>query len=242
LAEFQEIANLGIEEVEVYDDTFSISRSRVREVCEGLIRRGNPVKWAIRERVGGAGPEVLNQLKRAGCYRIHFGIESGVDRVLQEMGKNCTTRQAQQAVRAAKAAGLTVLTYFMFGNLGETADDIKKTIAFALKLRSDYAQFSITVPYPGTELYKSALTANIIPHDFWREYARAPTPGFVPSRLIENLISRDELMRLRNEAIRRFYFRPGYILKELRHISGFGEIVRKALMGLRLLQSLWRKS
>lgn len=238
IQEFKEIKKLGIDEVEIYDDTFTVSKQRVRKICEGLIDQGLQIKWAIRDRVNATVPATLDLMKKSGCNRIHYGIESGVDRILMKMKKNITTEQAGRAVRLAKERKFTVLTYFMIGNMGETEDDIRKTIDFAMELDADYAEFSITIPYPGTELYSHALTAGIIGHDYWRQFALAPAPNFLPPQLIENLVTVDRLLRLRDEAIRRYYFRAAYIWRELRKIAHWGEFKRKAGMGLRLFRSL----
>ncbi|MBF0526618.1 MAG: radical SAM protein, partial [Deltaproteobacteria bacterium] len=169
--EFRQIARLGIQEVEVYDDTFTWSKTRVEEICRALIAENIQVTWAIRDRVNQADPRLLSLLYQAGCRRVHYGVESGVDRVIQRMGKGITTGQARRAVTWAKAAGMNVLTYFMFGNLDETVDDMRRTIDFALDLDPDYAEFSITIPYPGTELYHEAQDRGLITSDYWRDYA-----------------------------------------------------------------------
>jgi anaerobic magnesium-protoporphyrin IX monomethyl ester cyclase len=241
MEEFRQIKRLGIDEVEIYDDTFTISRERVREICNGLIGEGLQVQWAIRDRVNKADAAILDLMKKAGCSRIHYGIESGVDRILKKMKKNITTDQARRAVALAKAEQFTTLTYFMIGNLDETVEDIRKTIDFALELDADYAEFSITIPYPGTELYLESLAQGIISQDYWRPFALHPAPDFNIPQLIENSVGLDELLQLRNEAIRRYYFRPVYLCREIRKVATWGEFQRKAKMGVRLLKSLFMR-
>lgn len=239
IEEFRQIKNLGIDEIEIYDDTFTVSKERVREICKGLIGAGLQIQWAIRDRVNAADAAILDLMKKAGCGRIHYGIESGVDRILKRMKKNITTDQARRAVTLAKAEQFTILTYFMIGNLDETVEDIRKTIDFALELDADYAEFSITIPYPGTELYLESLAQGIISQDYWRLFALHPTPDFGIPQLIENSVGLDELLQLRNEAIRRYYFRPAYLCREIRKVASWGEFQRKARMGVRLLKSLF---
>lgn len=241
LEEFRQIAALGIKEVEIYDDTFTWSKKRLQQICEGLIREQIPVQWAVRDRVGNAQADLLNLMYEAGCRRIHFGVESGSNKVLDRMRKNITTRHARRAVELAKDAGLTVLTYFMFGNLDETLADMKSTIDFALELDADYAQFSITIPYAGTEMYKTALAENRITTDYWREYASRPVPDMKP-RILEEVADLETLLEIRNEAVRRFYFRPRYLWREARRVSSVGEFLRKGRMGKQLLQSVYAKS
>jgi len=239
--EFREIRALGIREVEIYDDTFTWGRQRLRQICEALIAEKIDIEWAVRDRVSKAEPELLQLMYRAGCRRIHFGVESGTQHVIDRMQKQITLDQARNAVAAAKASGLTVLTYFMFGNLDETVEDMKATVDFALELNAHYSEFSITIPYAGTEMYKEGLELGIISHDYWRDYALHPIANFMPPELIENNASLAQMMQIRNEAVRRFYFRPRYIVRELSNLSNFGEFWRKARMGVRLAQSVYVK-
>jgi anaerobic magnesium-protoporphyrin IX monomethyl ester cyclase len=242
MEEFRRIRELGIGEVEVYDDTFTWSKKRVQAICEGLIREKSPVEWAIRDRVDRADPELIRLMRRAGCTRVHYGIESGVDRVLRSMGKNTTVAQARDAVRWAKQAGMTVLTYFMFGNWDETIEEMEQTLDVALSLDADYAEFSITIPYPGTSLYQMALDAGLIRRDYWREFAQRPDPDFCIPQVVEQHASMFDLIAMRNKAIRRFYFRPTYVLRQIWQTRRPGVLLRRARMGWQLLQSVYRRA
>jgi radical SAM superfamily enzyme YgiQ (UPF0313 family) len=236
--EFKKIKELGINEVEIYDDTFTTSKQRVKEICNGLIQQQIQLQWAIRDRVNSVDSELLDIMKKAGCTRINYGIESGVDRILKLMRKNITTEQARRAVNLTKEKKFSVLTFFMIGNRGETVQDMRKTIDFALELDADYAEFSITIPYPGTELYQEALSKGIISHDYWKEFALNPIPGFCPPELIEEAATMNDLLKIRNEAVHRFYFRISYMLREVRKVRRWREFHRKVKMGIRLFLSL----
>ena len=145
---------------------------------------------------------------------------------------------AKKAVNYAKQAGMTVLTYFMFGNLDETLEDMRQTIDFSIELDSDYAEFSITIPYAGTEMYDEALSSGIIDFDYWREFALKPSPNFRPPKLIEVHANIDQMISLRNQSLRRFYFRPRYLLRQIKSVGNFGELFRKTQMGLHLLSGV----
>ena len=241
--EFRQIHALGIREVEIYDDTFTWSRKRLIEICHGLIEADFGIEWAIRDRVSAQSidDETLGLMYRAGCRRIHYGVESGSQHVIDRMKKKITLDQARKAVRVAKKAKMTVLTYFMFGNLDETVKDMEKTIDFAIELNADFAQFSITIPYAGTEMYDEARKEGFIQDDYWGEYARSPVPDFMPPKLIENHASLSMLLKIRDKAVQRFYFRPRFILNEIRGLRSFSEFVRKARMGIQLAQSVYVK-
>ncbi len=237
LAEMEQIASLGIAEIEIYDDTFTWSKRRLIEICKGIVERGLKFDWAIRDRVSSPTPETMEWLARAGCRRIHFGIESGSDKTLNTIKKSTTTQQAVDAVRLAKKHGIEVLTYFMLGLPGETLADMRQTIKFAKLLDPDFSTFSVTVPYAGTEMYQEALSRGIIPYDYWLEYARKPTANFAVPYFWEEHLGKEELLRIRDEATRRFYFRPSYVLKQLRQTSSVTEMWRKGRMALGLFKS-----
>src|SRR4030042_2821637 len=92
-------------------------------------------------------------MKKAGCYRISFGIESGNQKVLDNLGKRITLDQIRNSVKLAKAAGLEVFGYFIFGFEDDTEETMQDTIDFAKSLPLDLAKASIMMPFPGSPLY-----------------------------------------------------------------------------------------
>lgn len=236
VAEFQALRDSGVREIEIYDDTFTWSSRRFRNICESLIAEeiGRDLRWSVRDRVDSTAPGKFELMHRAGCWRVHFGIESGVQRVVDKMSKHITLEQARQAVYKAKEAGMTVVTHFMFGNEDETIKDMEETVTFALSLDSDYAEFSVTVPYPGTELYDNALASGAVSTDHWREFARRPVPAYLP-KILETHASLADVRDIQKKAIRSFYFRPSYLVRRVARLGSAGEFTRQARLGLRLL-------
>jgi anaerobic magnesium-protoporphyrin IX monomethyl ester cyclase len=233
--ELQEISRLGYSEVEIYDDTFTWSKSRLREICTEMVKRRVHLRWAIRERVSNVDEESLFLMKRAGLRRIHLGIESGNEAILKNIKKNITLEQAERAVKLAKRQKLNVLAYYMIGLPGESLKEVLETIDFAIRLDSDYAEFNVAIPYPGTEMYEKGLENKIIPRDFWKEFTANPTPDFVMPYLYEEHLSKGVLLSLSKLAIRKYYFRPRVIGREILGCASFGEFFRKAQMGWSLL-------
>lgn len=229
IEEFREIAALGIKDIQVYDDTFTWSKKRVMEICQGILDLGLEVRWAVRDRVNKADPEMYALMKRAGCYRIHFGVESGSKPILAATGKAVTLEEAERAVALAKDAGFDTLAYYMFGFLDETYADALATIDFSLKLDTDYAVYAVLIPYPGTKIYEVALERQLFPQDFWREFIKKPVPDF-QVRLLEQHLDRATLLKLKNMAMRKFYFRPGRIAKEFMELKSFKELGKKTAM------------
>lgn len=233
--EFRQIAALGITDVQVYDDTFTWGKGRAIDICRGIIDSGIKINWAIRDRVNRVTPDLYSLLKQAGCYRVHFGVETGSPRILKETGKFMELDQAREGVRVAKSVGMTVMTYFMFGFLDETMEDAHMTMAFARELNPDYVSFGVLIPYPGTAIYLAAQKQGIIPRDYWREFAMNPEPDYSIPFVIEDKINRETLINLKNIATRNFYFRPTRLLKELARLRSFKEIRDKARLGFAIL-------
>lgn len=233
--EFRQIAELGITDIQVYDDTFSWSPKRVMDICQGIIDQGLEVRWAIRDRVNRVDPEMYALMKKAGCYRVHFGVESGSKPILKASGKGVSLEDAEWAVQKAKDAGFETLAFYMFGFLDETQDDTQKTIDFAIKLDTEYAVFAVLIPYPGTKIYDRALELGVVPTDFWRNFTLNPDANYRIPHLIEQNMTREELMEINNIALRKYYYRPKAIIRELRKLTSWREFRQKSGMAWNIL-------
>lgn len=152
--ELEEIAGLGYDWVWFSDDCFTLTRSRVLEMCNEMTGRGIDLKWECLSRVDTFDFETAKAMKKAGCERVFFGIESGDDGILREMKKRITTTQAKQAVHVAVKAGLKAAAFFIIGYPGESNSTILHTIRFATRLPLDYLSFSVPYPIPGTGLHE----------------------------------------------------------------------------------------
>ena len=123
------------------------------------------VAWDCNGRIDLMTKELLETMYHAGCRRINYGIESGNQQILDSMKKNITVGQVREAVKWTKDAGITINGDFIIGMLGETKATIKQTMELARELKLDSYNFSVATPFPGTELYNSALEAGLIERD-----------------------------------------------------------------------------
>jgi len=200
-----------IRNIEFVDDTFTLDQKRAEKICDEIIKRGWDVSWGASSRVDTLSKELVEKMKRAGCWIIYLGIESGSQQILDAIGKRITVEQAKKAVKIVKDAGIQVLGSFIIGFLQDTVETIKETIKFAKSLNLDYAQFSILTPYPGTPIYDYALKNNLLLTKDWPRYtALEPVmkiPG-VPGR---------QLKKLLQNAYLSFYLRPSMVLKWLKN-------------------------
>jgi len=232
--EFEECHKLGIKEILVYDDTFTINKQRVKDICRNLIARKIKIYWGIRARVDTVDEEMLELLKKAHCVRVNYGVESGDPDVLKRLNKGITLEQAEEAFTLTKKHGLDALAYFMIGCPGDTKETVETTLNFAKKLKPDYCHFTVLMPFPSTKVYADALERGFIKKDVWKEFAEKPVHDFqIP--IYEENFTRHELLTLLSKCNRRFYFRPSYIIREIFRKRSFSQFCREGRAAMKLL-------
>jgi anaerobic magnesium-protoporphyrin IX monomethyl ester cyclase len=152
------IEKFGAEAMIFVDETFTISKVLTTKICEAIIAKGlnRRMRWSCSTRVDGADMETFRLMRRAGCYDVFFGFESGDDRLLELAGKRITTDQMRTAVKLAKDADLAVHGCFILGLPGETEETIEKAWQLAKQLDIRGISFPIAVPFPGTKLHAMA--------------------------------------------------------------------------------------
>ena len=233
--EMEHCLKLGIKEIFVYDDTFTVSRQRVIDICREILRRQLKFNWDIRARVNTVDREVLTYLKKAGCVRIHYGVEAGTEKILKVLNKGISLEQVLRVFKMTRKMGIDTLAYFMIGSPTETKEDILATIKFAKKLNPDYAQITMLTPFPGTKIYQQALNEKIYPDDYWQKFAQNPQPGFQTQYWTKEL-SLDELKKLLTRFYKEFYLRPSYIFKRMIKIKSWPELLRKINAGFNVIK------
>jgi radical SAM superfamily enzyme YgiQ (UPF0313 family) len=236
--EMEECQKMGIKEIFIYDDTFTVDKQRVLDVCAEIKKRNLKINWDIRARVDTVDEETLKAMKETGCQRIHYGVEAGTQKILNVLRKGITLKQVEKAFRLTKKIGIQALAFFMLGSPQETKEDVFQTIKFAKKLKPDFVIFSVTTPYPLTDLYSLGLKEKILSYDYWQEFAQNPKPDFVPP-IWEKELSREELFSLSKKAYRSFYRRPAYVVKsffQLFQLRSFKELMTKVKAALNILK------
>lgn len=220
-----------IREIIFYDDIFTFNRERIIKLCQLLIEKKLNIRWKCETRVNFIDEELLKVMKKAGCYLIGYGIESGNQRVLNILRKGTTIAVIEKAIKMTKKVGIGVLGYFMLGIPGETEKEIKETINFAKSLDIDYALFSIATPYPATELYHIAKSLGKIPKTWENSFYT-----LVNSENTISLCDLDpEILRqYQKKAYRSFYFRPSYIGKKLLKMKS-PTILKRYLRGVKTI-------
>lgn len=234
--EIAELVKMGVDDLFFVDDTITIDKKNVLAICNLIVERGIKIHFKISARVDTINPEVVAALKKAGCYRIHFGIESATQKYLQYLQKGQTLEKVERAIKMTRQAGIGFFAYMMIGIPHETKKEMFATVDFAKKLRPDYAQFSICTPYPKVELYYQMLNEGIIPEDYWQKFAENPSPDF-KIQFWNKDFTEKELRAIQDECHARFYSSPTYIMKQITQLRSWADFTAKARMGTRILTS-----
>jgi len=230
------VEEFGIEDILLYDDTFSLDQDRAMEICKEIQNRKLNIRWDCRTRVDCVSFELLSEMKKAGCVRIHFGVESGNQRILDEvLNKGYTLEQVKETFKWTKDAGIETLAYFMIGSPGETLTEIKDTFDLISEIDPDFIFFGITNILPKTQMYEYSLRRGIIKEDMWKEYTlgkieRPPITVFESDEY-----TKEDLQKMITACYRRHYLRPSYIIRRLKRISSLEELHRYSKIALELI-------
>ncbi|MFC2153925.1 B12-binding domain-containing radical SAM protein [Candidatus Altiarchaeota archaeon] len=179
------------------DDTFDIGKERVMELSRLIKEAGLNLPWAAMARADTADEETLSAMSDAGLYAIKYGVESGVQSILDASGKDLNLSKVKESVNITKNLGVKTHLTFTFGLPGETKESIKKTIDFVLKVDPDSAQFSLVTPFPGTDYFKQLEKESRLSFTGWGEFDGRCRIVFEP----ENL-SKKELEQALKDATR----------------------------------------
>lgn len=192
----------GVEQLLFYDDNFGTFRAHVKELCERIIKAGLEMTWSCNTRVTDVSPDLLALMKKAGCWQISYGIESGSQRLLDFMRKGTTLETIRRALRWTWEAGIRTNGYFIFGFPTETEQEIVQTVKFAKSLDLDIFQCTLFTPFPNTAVSGEIQKYGRLESSNWSDMSI-----FNPVFVTEGLSS-EKLETFKRKAMRSFYFRP----------------------------------
>ena len=173
--------------------------------------------------------DVMKELKKSNCERIHFGIETHTDESLKMLNKGITVEQIRNATNLCHKYKINAVGSFMINLPGDTRKDILDRFKFANSLKLDYCQFAILVAFNHTEIFVQGVKEGQWPEDLWLNFVKNPTADFI-APIWDNGIPRKELDELLRYGLKKFYFRPSLIAKRIRNIHSFDE-VKKYIAG-----------
>jgi anaerobic magnesium-protoporphyrin IX monomethyl ester cyclase len=207
LSEIEQLGRaLRIRNIRFMDDTFTVNRTRLVRICEGLIERQLGIAWTCLTRVDVLDTELLALMKRSGCRRLYVGIESGSQRVLDFYHKGLTVAGIREKMAVIKESGIEASAFFIVGAPIETDADVDASIRLAIDLDLDYVIVTKTQFWPGTDLFETH--GQDVGFDLFsgEELLYAPA-GYEKAR------------EWQRRFYRRFYLRWRYIMKRLRTLA-----------------------
>jgi len=218
----------GVREVCFYDDNFLLLKDRLKKFCRLLKEEKLDLIWSCSARIDTVDKKTLDLIRKAGCWQIGYGIESGSDDILKLMKKNITVNRISDIIGASKEAGLLIRGYFILGNPGETRESLKATLGLMKKLPLDDLLVEYMTPYPGCELYDDIEKYG----SGTREWDRLNTfsVNFVPKGVTEK-----ELKDTFTSAYRDFYLKPRTIWSYMTRFRNPFKLVKLSVLFVQFL-------
>lgn len=211
MAEMKQLHSQGFRDLRFMDECFTLDQKRAREMCDMMVEQKFGFSWTCQTRADCFDEITLGKMKKAGCYLIQVGIETGSPRIMKKINKRLDLDRAKLAVRMAKKAGLRVCAFFMLGFPFESREDMKKTIEYAKSTEADIATFTIVTPYPGTELGRGTDFTDL---------------ENLKGLLYHSTAGRDAEQFFK-EAVHEFYFRPSVVAGILEEALTAGDLKRR---------------
>ncbi len=209
------VRRFGAREIKFWDEHFTYSHDHVYRICDEIADRGLKVRWWCSCRADAVDPRILRAMRRAGCWCINFGVESGVQKNLDTLLKHEKLERIRLAVRMAHAAGIKTHTTYIFGIPGETREEGMETIRFARSLGSFTVEFFPITPFPGTPLFKGVQKGMFgrMSDKLADQGMLLENPCFVPFTM-----KGQDIIELRRIAYISYFMRPSFLFYRFTNI------------------------
>jgi radical SAM superfamily enzyme YgiQ (UPF0313 family) len=209
--EVKEVVGMGFKDVHFFDDTFTIHKQRVLDICHGI--ESLNISWRCLSRVDTVDREMLKTMYDSGCYQIQFGVESGSQKMLDKMKKNVSVKQAKRVFKWCDEIGIETVAFFVLGYPGETRETISKTLSLVKEIKPDFVTFNLFTPLPGSEIFEKIKTKYE-----WDKYDLS-SASFCD-------IPTEEMIDIVRNAYREYYVSFGYLKNRLSKMRSISDKVR----------------
>ena len=204
------VQEYGIRNIKIIDELFAINERRVVEICDLIIERNyNLNMWAY-ARLNTVTPLILQKMKQAGINWIAYGFESGSERVLKAVEKSYDIKSVEQVIEATYDAGLYIGANFIFGLPEDSFDSMQETLDLAIKINAEWANFYVTMAYPGSQLYQLALSNGTHLPKSWAGYSQY---SYECLPLSTNHLTAGQILSFRDYAFHTYFENPRYLDK-----------------------------
>ncbi|OGD46009.1 hypothetical protein A3K70_03630 [Candidatus Bathyarchaeota archaeon RBG_16_48_13] len=220
--ELSYLKSLGYGQMYLQDDSFTLDRKRVNEICRLIKREKLDILWAAMARVNNATADLMQRMREAGCQSVYFGIENANQRILDYYRKGITQEMAKDAVKNCINAKMDAFGGFILGAPTETEDEMWKTIRFAEEIGITFPSFYILQAYPGTAIWNENVANGYIKEDeYWETGVALPevVPECIPMARIKTILG---------NGYRHVLTRPKFILEQASKL--FMDPVRRQIL------------
>ena len=230
------MARLGWREFMLADDIFTSDTRWATAVGDAIAGAGAPMTWTCNNgiRVESADERLFRSMRRAGCWRVAFGFESGNDEVLKAFGKGgrASLEQGRLAVRTARAVGIETSGWFLIGLSADTEKSMQDTIDFARSLELDTLKFGLTIALPGTAMFNEYAAEGRVRSFNWDEYHVHTTEALFAHRELSHDMVQRYMKRAYRQAIAT---NPRFLLRRFTRGLRTGELLLDAFYFLKYL-------
>lgn len=211
------VEKYGMQEMHISDDIFNMDLNHAKSILREIIARPYKLKIAFPNglRADRVDDEFISLMKQAGTFRIMYAVETGSQEVQRRIKKNLRLEAALDTIRRTTAAGIHTGAFFMFGHADETREEMQQTVDFALKSDLNVASFFYATPFPDTDLHHKALERGVSEEYLESLYKEFMGVGYDVLSINLTKVPSEEIVRLKQEAVRRFYFSPKRIVSNL---------------------------
>ena len=157
----------GVRFIYVSDDTFTVNRNYVTEICKKIIQKKMEINWVAISRVDMIDEDVLYWMRKAGCIQISYGVESGSKNIRKFLKKKISDQQICRAFKLTQHYGMMARAYFIYGCPQESWQTIQQTIDLIDRIKPLSAIFYILDLFPGTALYQDYKKSFKLSDDIW---------------------------------------------------------------------------
>lgn len=199
------VERFGIRSFFIPDETYTVDRLWVARLNQGFQELN--VRWGLQTRVDLVDEDLLRQMAQSGCVYVHYGVESGSQKILDYYRKGITVEQIRKAFAWTKQAGIEVNASFIIGCPEETPETVAETIKLAKEIQADYVHFSPLIPLPLSEFYEEFKIQGLLLHERFEEYVK-PNIVFKPKYM-----TAEEIRAAIQKAYRATIMNPVYVLR-----------------------------
>jgi len=229
-----------VREIAFLDDNLTLDKKRMNDICEEILRRKIDISWSTPNGIAiwKLDKELIIKMKKSGCWKLTFGIESASYDTQKFIGKHVNLDKANQIIKYANDAGMWTHAFFIIGFPYELLDSITETINYAIKSDLDFANFFIATPYPRTKLFDIFKKENLLQDGLSYQSLNKPAWN-------TKFFTKEELIELQNKAYSEFinsrikrYLNPVKLFKKINSFEDLKFIIKMAQTSTRVKLNL----